>query len=110
MRVVDYWTGASLTHAEHDGSVIPRSPGRRGVMIFLTMEVLVLLIAFFMPSRRSDGLMWILTIVLLFSIVYCVTHVQVRYRTPSEPLIAALLGMLLFGRTTHAETLDRVES
>ena len=110
MRVVDYWTGASLTHAEPDGSVIPRSPGRLAVMIFLTMEVLVLPIVFFMRSRRPDGMMWILTILLLFSIVYCVTHVQVRYRTPSEPLVAALLGMLLFGRATHAEALDRVES
>jgi 4-amino-4-deoxy-L-arabinose transferase-like glycosyltransferase len=110
MRVVDYWTGASLTHAEPDGSVIPRSPGRLAVMIFLTVEVLVLLIALFMRSRRADGLMWILTILLLFSIVYCVTHVQVRYRTPSEPLVAVLLGTLLFGRTTRAEVLDRMES
>jgi 4-amino-4-deoxy-L-arabinose transferase-like glycosyltransferase len=110
MRVVDYWTGASLTHAEPDGSVIPRSPGRLAVTIFLTTEVLVLLIALFMRTRRSDGLMWILTILVLFSIVYCATHVQVRYRTPSEPLVAVLLGMLLFGRTTRAEVPDRMES
>lgn len=110
MRVVDYWTGASLTHAEPNGSVIPRSPGRMVVMIFLTVEVLVLLIALFMRSRHSNGLMWIFTILVLFSIVYCLTHVQVRYRTPSEPLVAVLLGLLLFGRTSHAEAPGRVES
>jgi 4-amino-4-deoxy-L-arabinose transferase-like glycosyltransferase len=110
MRVVDYWTGASLTHAEPDGSVIPRSPERLAVRIFLTMEVLMLLIGLFMGNRRLEGLTWILTILLLFSIVYCGTHVQVRYRTPSEPLVAVLLGMLWFCRTTHAKALDRMES
>jgi len=107
MRVVDYWTGAALTHAEPGGGVLPRSRGRLFVMVFFSMEVLVLIVVLFYPVNSPGITRWLIGIIVLFSIVYCITHVQIRFRTPTEPLTAALIGMLVFGRANQTGIPDR---
>ncbi len=108
MRIVDFWAGSTLTHADSDGRVIPRSRGRLAVMFFQLLETGALAAILLFKIRRPEVWKWLLGSIILFSIVYCVTHVQVRYRTPIEPAVAMLIGMV-FSRcaTTSAGRSNR---
>ena len=57
----------------------------------------VLLAATFILIRPNPGpdVRWLLAIILSFSIVYCLTHTQIRFRAPSEPIMAIVLAVLL---------------
>lgn len=90
LRAVDYWTGTVLTHRHPGDSGWPRSPTRVAVMLFLQAEGLVIAVCLLLRRTISPDLRWLLAIVLLFSFVYCVTHVQLRFRAPTEPIMAVL--------------------
>jgi len=94
MRAVDYWLGTAYSHNPAGGGGTPRSTPRVAVMVFLTLELLALLILLLI--RRADGgeVRWLLAAAIAFCLIYCLTHVQIRYRAPSEPLIAVALGLL----------------
>ncbi len=54
-----------------------------------------------MDQRAGGDLGWLLALVVLFSLVYCLTHVVVRFRTAIEPVILILVAVLVvkaFGR------------
>lgn len=95
IRTADYWAGTAFSHARANGGGWPTSPARAAVLLFLLAESL--LIVGYLVVRRKVGrdLLWLLAIVLAFSLVYCVTHVQVRFRAPTEPIMACFLAVLL---------------
>lgn len=90
LRAADYWTGTVLSHRHPGDSGWPRSPTRVAVMLFLQAEGLVIAVCLLARRTISPDLRWLLAIVLLFSLVYCVTHVQLRFRAPTEPIMAIL--------------------
>ena len=94
VRAVDYWTGSAFSHARPGDGGIPRSTQRVFVMIFLSLELLVA--AGLMLLRRPLGsdVVCLLAIVVLCSLIYHLTHMQIRYRAPIEPLVAVILGVL----------------
>ena len=92
LRAADYWAGTMFTHTTPGGSPWPTSLTRAGLTLFLSAEVLV--IGAWILSRRRIGadLRWLLAVVVVFSIVYCLTHVMVRFRAPVEPIMAVLVA------------------
>ncbi len=104
IRAVDYWTGSIFTHTTSDTGLAPQSVWRAGVMYFLMAEGAVVLLALLIDRRRGRDLPWLLAFVASFSVVYCLTHVQVRFRAPTEPLMAIIVGLLTvqaFARVTR---------
>jgi hypothetical protein len=94
VRIVDYWTGSVFSHAAPDSGGAPTSVFRAGVMYFLIAEAIIVVLALLIHRGPGRDLPWLLAIVICFSVVYCFTHVQVRYRAPTEPVMAILVGVL----------------
>jgi hypothetical protein len=95
LRALDYWTGTVFTHVPRDTSGWPASPRRAAVAVFVLAEVIVLALGMLIVRQVRSDAWWLLAIIVSFSIVYCLTHVEIRYRAPSEPLMAILLGILV---------------
>ncbi len=94
VRLVDYWGGTVYSHSPPGAGGWPRSLSRAGVTFFMLAEVI--LVAAFLLTRPRAGrdVPWLLATVISFSLVYCLTHVQIRFRAPTEPIMAILLAML----------------
>lgn len=90
-RTVDFWAGTVLTHAPLGGGW-PRSSLRAGVAIFMLGEVILLVVCLGVGGRTNADLRWLLAVIVSFSLVYCLTHVQLRFRAPIEPIVAVLLA------------------
>lgn len=95
MRTVDYWLGTAIGATPPGAGIVPRRFGRAAVMAFLALET-ILIVFCLAISRRASGrhVGFMLAIVLSTCIVYCLTHVQVRFRAPFEPVMAVLLALL----------------
>lgn len=102
VRAVDYWAGTVFSHAPPSGGGWPRSPARAAVTLFLLGEGLVIVMCLLLHRKIKRDLAWLLAIVLSFSLVYCLTHVQVRFRAPVEPIMAVIVAALL------VETIQRL--
>ena len=63
-------------------------------MILLSLELLIGAALLLLRCPLERDVVCLLAIVVLYSLVYCVTHVQVRFRAPAEPLVAVILGVL----------------
>ena len=94
LRAVDYWVGSIYTHTVADSGLAPRSAARAGTMYFLMAEGAVLILAIVVNRRLNRDVPWLLAIVVAFSIVYSLTHIQIRFRAPTEPLVAVIVGAL----------------
>jgi hypothetical protein len=94
IRIVDYWTGSAFSHAAPDSGGAPASVLRAGVMYFLIVETALVVFALLIHRGSGRDLPWLLAIVICFSVVYCLTHVQVRFRAPTEPVMAILVGVM----------------
>lgn len=106
VRAVDFWAGTVFTHVAPGQSWWPKSRRRAATMLFLFGEAILILIATLVRGLRVNGAGWMLAVVILFSGAYCLTHVQVRYRAPIEPVIVVLVAVVLLGphvlgRTQH---------
>ncbi len=110
IRIVDYWTGSAFSHAAPDAGGTPASVFRAGVMYFLIAETALVVVALLTNRGPCRDVPWLLAIVICFSVVYCLTHVQVRFRAPTEPLMAILVGVMAlraFARVRPARELGR---
>jgi hypothetical protein len=94
VRIVDYWTGSAFSHAAPGSGGTPASVFRAGVMYFLIAEAIIVVLALLIHRGSGRDLPWLLAIVICFSVVYCLTHVVVRFRAPAEPVMAILVGVL----------------
>ncbi len=97
-RTIDYWMGSVFTHAGPQNKVIPATRQRQLIMLVFTAEVVLVLLGILIGRLRCPEGLWLLSIVVGFSLVYSITHVQVRFRVPTEPLIAVLVGLTLTSR------------
>ncbi len=95
IRVVDYWAGTIFSHSRPGGGGWPGSTARAAALLFFLAEVLIIVLCLVILRRLDHDLGWLLAIVLAFSLVYCVTHVQIRFRVPTEPIMAGLVAILL---------------
>ena len=103
LRVSDYWLGTTYTHSAPGGGAWPTGAARRAAAWFLCAETILLLAGIALRWRRPGAWCWLVAVLVFFSVVYCVTHVQVRYRMPAEPVLAIAIGLLFFPpRTTAA--------
>lgn len=68
---------------------------RAAVMLFLFVEALLAIIGVLLRPNIIRDVWWLLAMVLSFSLVYCITHVQVRFRAPVEPIMAMIVAVLL---------------
>ena len=94
MKTVDFWFGTVLTHASPQQKVIPATRQRKLIMLVFTVEVALLFFAV-MRGWFTRTELWLLGVVVVFSCVYSLTHVQVRFRVPIEPVIAVLAGIAI---------------
>ena len=96
IRTADYWTGAVFEHST-SGSGWPPNRSRAAATVFLSIEgaaILGLLILAIARRRIPSDVLWLLALAGTFSVLYCLTHVQLRYRAPTEPMMAIALGLL----------------
>jgi len=93
VRFVDYWTGSLFSHAGPGKSGWPKSASRAVVLLFLTGEVLLIAVCLGLRGRVDRDVLWLGAILLSFSIVYCLTHVELRYRAPTEALMAVVVSV-----------------
>jgi len=94
IRAVDYWAGTVFTHAPAGGSGWPRSAPRAAATLFMSGEVLLIVLCLLTRRRTGTDLRFLLAIVVSFSIIYCLTHVEAKYRVPTEPSIAIIAAAL----------------
>ena len=96
MRALDYWAGTVYSHVPEGASGWPPDPIRAAVLLFLLAEGLTIVAACAWLRRGvCADVVWLLVIVFSFSLVYCVTHVELRYRAATEPVIAIIVASLL---------------
>jgi hypothetical protein len=95
LRTVDYWAGTLLSHrAPGKGGWLGR-PFRAAGAVFLMLEAAVLAGGLLFLRKISTESRWLLAVVISVSVVYCITHVEIRYRTPFEPVVAIVIGALI---------------
>ncbi len=107
MRTVDYWLGTALTHGGAYGGMIPATRQRQLIMVFFIIEFALIMVAAFRGLFGIKEARWIGGIIFVVSIAYCITHVQVRFRVPVEPLIAVLIGISFAGHQQSTRKVDR---
>lgn len=96
VRAVDYWVGTVFEHSA-TGSGWPANRARGAATVFLCLEgvaVFGLLIAARHRRCIPPDVPWLLAISAAFSVLYCLTHVQLRYRAPAESLMTIAVGLL----------------
>ncbi len=94
VRSMDYWMGTVLSHTGPESQVLPRARSRLVVTVFLFAEFAMLVGGLLVRRRIGRQIGWLLAIIVCFSVTYCVTHVELRYRAPTEPLMAIILGAI----------------
>ncbi len=108
-RLLDYWTGTVFTHVRSGEGGWPKATWRAALAVVLSAEtaslVFLLLVRVVKAGRSvTPDVYWLLAIVVSFSLVYCLTHVQVRYRVPCEPVIAIVLALLACHRVSPSKS------
>lgn len=103
IRTSDYWLGTVFSHRPRGGNPWPTTWLRFGVMVFIAAETVAIVALLVFGGWRRTDVRWLLAIAIVFSIIYCLTHVQLRYRAPSEPILALALALLL-GQTSNGRT------
>jgi len=96
-RAVDYFLGTVYSHAAPGESGWPRSTSRAVICAFLAAEFLAVLVLLVLRRPPASDVWWLLAIVFSFSVVYCLTHIFVRFRAPTEPLVAVVIAVLASG-------------
>jgi 4-amino-4-deoxy-L-arabinose transferase-like glycosyltransferase len=92
-RALDYWFGSVITHSTRSESGVPRGAARLAVMLFLSAETLLLPLALLVRGGPGRDVRWLLAVVALFCLVYCATAIMLRFRSPTEPLIATVIAV-----------------
>lgn len=107
VRAVNYWAGTIFSRAYAGRSGIPTTALRRGVTLFLVCETLFIVAALLAIGRWPAACRWLLAAVISFCVVYCFTHVQVRFRAPSEPMMGVLIAVLAARRGAEKQATRR---
>lgn len=95
IRWVDFWTGDVASHL---AQIVPLTRGGRMHRIgvgFVTLELLVLVAAGLWTRRLNADQRWLLAMLLVFPVVYALTHGGLRFRAPIEPVMVMLTVSVL---------------
>jgi hypothetical protein len=96
IRAIDFFAGTVFTHAERGAGGWPKHPRRAVVMFFLLGESLIIMAGYVLIARRLQAdVHWLTALIAVFSCVYLLTHVQIRFRSPIEPVFAIVLGAII---------------
>jgi len=88
-RAVDFWAGTVLTHT--DGTGGHQLPDRRTwLTLLLSAETATL--SLLLMGGVSRDLRWLVGALLLFSLLYTLTHVELRFRAPITPVMSITLA------------------
>jgi len=107
-RALDYWSGTVFSHASHDDGGWPKQLPRKILTVFLGLETALLIAGILFLRPLGSDIKWMTGIIVVSSVIYVLTHVQVRYRAPFEPfMVLILVGFLArisgrFGKAAHA--------
>ena len=80
------------------------------LMIFLAVESLLLVAGVWTHRRSNADILWLSAIAVSFSTVYCLTHIQVRYRAPMEAIVAVLAAAALAQLWSRVASSPEVEN
>lgn len=94
-RAMDYWFGTIYTNYPNAFVGLPKTPARLLLTTFLAGEVVLIVVLLLVVRPLRPGLLWLAATAVSFSIVYCLTHVRLRFRVPIEPVLAVMLPILL---------------
>jgi len=94
LRWVDFWCGTTWSHSRDNAVDAPLSAARTATTAFLSLELIALLVGIAVRGGLDLDLKRLLVGCGLFCVVYVLTHVQLRYRAPIEPIIAVVLGVV----------------
>ncbi|MBI1826204.1 MAG: hypothetical protein HY287_10395 [Planctomycetes bacterium] len=113
-RFTDFWLGTILTHASSPGEWFPHARARAGTMILLSLELIVIVAGMYVAPGPRGLVLWLISIAMLSSLTYTVTHVELRYRAQFEPAVLMALGIsvdaLLRRFQSYANVQDAVVS
>lgn len=106
-RAVDFWGGTIFTHTDPGHNRWPQGLVRAGLMAWMAAEVGAIGVLLWIVGGIPRDLRWLLGMVAIFSVLYCLTHVELRFRAPIAPLMAILVacsGVLAQQRRRAAKT------
>ncbi len=95
IRTVDFWFGSTFSHAKPGQWGWPQSMARNAIFLFLSAEMLLFCWCILLARRINIDLAWLAGMAIAFSITYCLTHIQLRYRAPMEPLVAVIMAVAM---------------
>lgn len=95
VRTVDYWLGTIYSHMPQGAGGWPKNFPRTIVTIFLTGEITLLMFCLVYLKKINSNIKWLIGILILYSLIYCITHMHLRFRAPMEPIMAVVLGILV---------------
>ena len=93
VRALDYWLGTLYSHRPPGRGGWPGGVFRSAGAVFLTIETLLLLYAVLTFHRLRPELRHLTGVVIIYSLTYCLTHTEVRYRAPCEPVLAVIVSI-----------------
>ena len=93
-RGVCYWTGLFYPHYAGE-SPWPEGPVRSAITLFLLLELTLLAIGYLVARPLPTDIRWLIGMLVVFSMTYCIFHVQIRFRMPIEPILAVVIGTML---------------
>jgi hypothetical protein len=94
-RAVDFWLGTVFSQSPPGKGGWPEGLTRFATSLYLGGEVVLIMLALVVAGRADKQIVWLLGIVACFSLAYCATHFQVRYRAPIEPIMAIIVALLV---------------
>jgi hypothetical protein len=95
LRAVDYWFGTVLTHSASGSRAWFGSTSRTLISAFFAAELLTLAAGVVLRPGLGRDARWLLMMTVVFSLLYIGTHVMVRYRAPTEPLLAIVVAVTI---------------
>jgi len=96
VRFVDYLLGTSISHADNPSQRILTA--RNAITAFLAAETILIVLAILLRGRGSTDVCWLIGMCVVFGLVYALTHTQVRFRAPIEPIVVVAIGVLFSNR------------
>lgn len=91
-RAVDFWGGTIFTHTDPGHNRWPQGLVRAGLMAWMAAEVGAIGVLLWIVGGIPRDLRWLLGMAAIFSVLYCLTHVELRFRAPLAPLMAILVA------------------
>lgn len=94
-RIIDYWLGTIYTHLPKGSGGWPKTVGRAMMTLYISSELVILIVCTIYLKKIHPDIKWLVGMIMLYSTVYCLTHMHMRFRAPAEPIMAVILGIII---------------